>query len=242
MRMAKFLGLLAVLILLPAASFATNPEPTAPTTPSLGPASPDAVVLCDHMSGAGTNGTSSQNFEAAFDAFDDFLGDDCTVPAGESWSVNLVEIDGVYFNGPGPAASVNVWFYPDANCRPGPVAEATYLAQPYAGVGGDFQIALSPAASLASGNHWLVVQANQNFNPAGQWGWNDRITVDGCPAAWQNPGGGFGTPCNAWGARGATCGIDPSAPDQLFRLSGDRGQTTAVEPSTWGKIKAIYQD
>ena len=35
------------------------------------------------------------------------------------------------------------------------------------------------------------------------------------PSAWQNPGGGFGSPCTTWGAGAATCavggGIDPDA-------------------------------
>ena len=33
----------------------------------------------------------------------------------------------------------------------------------------------------------------------------------------QNPGGGFAI-CPTWGSRGATCGIDAPAPDQLFQL------------------------
>src|SRR5439155_1356708 len=38
-------------------------------------------------------------------------------------------------------------------------------------------------------------------------------------AAWQNPGHGLGV-CPTWSRRGATCGTDPSAPDQVYRLNG----------------------
>ena len=38
------------------------------------------VVLYDQNNNAGSQSTSSQNFEAAFDNFDDFLGDDFVVP------------------------------------------------------------------------------------------------------------------------------------------------------------------
>ena len=30
------------------------------------------------------------------------------------------------------------------------------------------------------------------FNPNGEWGWTDRTVQSNNPAAWQNPGGGFG--------------------------------------------------
>jgi hypothetical protein len=241
--MAKFPGLLAALILMtPVTSFAL-PQASGPASdPSIFPNNPDAVVLYDQLDNACANATASQNFEAANDAFDCFLGDDFIIPAGEGWSVNQVEIDGTYFKGTGPAASVNVWFYPDAAGFPGAVAEYTSLATPYVGAPnpGDFIIALAPAAALTSGAHWLVIQPNMNFTPNGQWGWNDRSVTSNLGAAWQNPGGGFGV-CPTWSRRAATCAIDAPCPDQNFRLSGDRQVGTPVAPSTWGAIKAIYE-
>ena len=68
------------------------------------------VVLYDQYNNAGANATSSQDFEAAFDPFDNFTADDFVVPGGESWSVESIDADGVYFNGPGPAASFHVSF------------------------------------------------------------------------------------------------------------------------------------
>jgi hypothetical protein len=59
-----------------------------------------------------------------------------------------------------------------------------------------------------------------DFSSVGEWGWNDRTVTSNNPAAWRNPGDGFGAGCASFGARSATCGNDPDAPDQLFSLSG----------------------
>ena len=50
------------------------------------------------------------------------------------------------------------------------------------------------------------------FSPSGEWGWTDRTVQSNNPAAWQNPGGGFGmcplgTPAN--------CGLAAGGPDQV---------------------------
>ena len=67
---------------------------------------------------ASANGTSSQNFEAAFDTFDNQMADDFVVPAGETWNINQVNALGSYFNGTGPAVSFNVFFYTNAGTLP----------------------------------------------------------------------------------------------------------------------------
>src|SRR5262249_2396076 len=62
-----------------------------------------ANVLYDQYNNEATNSTSSQDFESGFDTFDDFLGDDFNVNGGDTWTVNTVDAEGVYFNGTGPA-------------------------------------------------------------------------------------------------------------------------------------------
>lgn len=201
----------------------------------------DGAVLYDQMDFPGGLATASQNFAPADDAFDCFLGDDFVVPVG-GWIIDLVEVDGVYFSGTGPAASVNVWFYSNSGANLPDAAVYTALNLPYApGPGaGDFVITLSPPPCLLAGTFWLVVQPNMDFNPGGQWGWQNRSVTSNAGAAWQNPGGGFLTACNSWGRRATTCNIDPNNPDQNFRLSGAVGCATPVEPATWGSIKALY--
>ena len=69
--------------------------------------------------------SSSQNFEASNNSYDDELADDFVVPGGIGWNIEAVEVSGEYFNGPGPASSVNVNFYSNGgNNRPGSLLEA----------------------------------------------------------------------------------------------------------------------
>ena len=128
--------------------------PSAPTFPQ--------VILYDQYNNAGANASSSQDFEAAFDPFDDELADDFVVPGGQTWSVESVDADGVYFNGPGPAASFNVRFYADSGGFPGAVV-ATRLAQSFAGGPPTFSVTLSPAVALTAGTYWVSVQARMDF-------------------------------------------------------------------------------
>ncbi len=191
------------------------------SAPKLAPPVAPNVVLYDQYNNPGTNATSSQDFEAANNAFDIQGADDFVVPAGQTWQVNQVDVQGVYFNGPGPAASFHVFFYTDLATLPAtPVYTATNLA--YTGGPINFVIPLTTPANLAPGTYWVSVQARMDFTPGGQWGWQDRTVTSNSPGAWRNPGGGFGIPaCVNWGARGATCGIDATAPDQVFRLNGN---------------------
>ena len=87
--------------------------------------------------------------------------------------IETVEVAGEYFNGPGPANSVNVNFYSNGgNNRPGSLLESrpnqTFTNGP------SFSIPLNPIVSLGVGTYWVSVQANQNLIPQGQWGWRDR--------------------------------------------------------------------
>ena len=84
--------------------------------------------LYDQTDNPGANATDSQNFETANDAFDHQLADDFVVPAG-GWNVGEVDVGGVYFNGPGPATSVNVIFYADAGGLPGAAVPGGRQAQ-----------------------------------------------------------------------------------------------------------------
>ncbi len=196
------------------------------------PPAPQApqVVLYDQYNNAGTNATSSQDFEASLDAFDDELADDFVVPGGQSWSVESIDADGVYFNGAGPAQSFNVRFYTNSGGLPGTLVESR-IGMSYTQSNSTFSVTLSPAVCLASGTYWVSVQARQDFTPAGQWGWTDRTVQSNSAAAWQNPGGGFGV-CTTWGQRGATCAIDPGVPDQVYRLNGTIGCGTGTPTPT----------
>src|SRR4029077_15145997 len=171
--------------------------------------------------------------EAPSDAFDSQAADDFVVPAGETWTVQRVEVGGLYFEGPGPAASVNVTFYSTSGTFPGAALPGgTYTNLPMTDTGGNFSIPLPSNFALTSGTYWVSVQANMDFSSGGEWGWLDRTVQSFSPAAWQNPGGGFGFGCLTWGTRGATCGLDPTAPDQIFQIVGCLGAPSPTPTPT----------
>jgi hypothetical protein len=196
------------------------------------PRVPD-VILYDQYDNAGALSTGSQNFEPDFDAFDDFTADDFVVPGGETWNITEVDVLGTYFNGSGPANSFNVFVYQDSGGLPG-ANVYTALDQSFTSADNfNFVISLSSAAVLPAGTYWVSVQANLDFGVGGQWGWTDRTVQSNSPAAWQNPGGGFGI-CLTWGYRGdpAGCNIDPGVPDQVYRLVGTTGGGTPTPTAT----------
>ena len=127
---------------------------------------------------------------------------------------------GSYFNGAGPANSVNVFFYADAATFPGAaVAGGTYMNVPITSgaATGSFVILLPTPLTLAPGTYWVSVQANMDFPVGGQWAWNDRTVQSNSGAAFQNPGGGFAcSGGNSW-VRKPTC-VTGAAPDNIFQL------------------------
>jgi hypothetical protein len=127
---------------------------------------------------------------------------------------------------------VNVTFYFDsATFLELQWREAPYINLPMTDTAGNFSIPLPTSLVLAAGTYWVSVQANMNFSPFGEWGWLDRTVTSNSGAAWQNPNGGFATACTMYGRRGATCGIDPAAPDQIFQIFGwPGGQTPTPTP------------
>jgi hypothetical protein len=226
MKKVPFLLLVVTLMLSVGFVFAGTPQKSAPARLGIkklhklpAPVAPNAV-LYDQYDNATGGGYTSQDFEPAFDAYDNQAADDFVVPAGETWNIEGVDVAGQYSTG-GPAAAFHVFIYSDAAGLPG-TNVYTGLDQPYTdgGSGTDFVITLTSPAVLTEGTYWVSVQSRQDFSAAGQWFWNDRSVQSGFPAAWQNPGGGFGTGCSTWGVRSTCIG---GAPDHVWRLNGTLG-------------------
>ena len=178
------------------------------------------VVLYDQYNNAGANATVSATF-TDFPTSSADLADDFVVPAGQTWNVQSIDADGVYFNGAGPATNWNVFIYANSGTLPGTqVFSATN--QPVTQVGTTFTVTLPVAAVLTAGTYWIEIQANMTFGTQGEWGWTDRTVQSNSPAAWQNTGGGFGF-CPTWMPKLASCVTTASGPDQVFRLNGTTG-------------------
>src|SRR6266487_3777676 len=191
------------------------------------PAAPQ-VVLYDQYDNASSVASLSSTF-TDFPTFSSDLADDFVVPGGQTWNVQSIDADGVYFNGPGPAASFNVFFYANSGSLPGTqVFSATN--QPFTQSGSTFTVNLPSPAVLTAGTYWVEIQANMTFNPNGEWGWTDRTVQSNNPAAWQNPGGGFGM-CPTWTVK-TVCIPTAGGPDQVYRLNGTIGGGTPTPTPT----------
>lgn len=198
------------------------------------------VVLYNQYNFAGANATVSATF-TDFPTFNSDLADDFMVPAGQSWNVQSIDADGVYFNqppNPQPATSWNVFIYTDSASLPATTPIYSALNQPVTQIGTTFTVNLPGAgAVLTAGTYWIEIQANMTFSSQGEWGWTDRTVTSNSAAAWQNPGGGFGIGCTSWGHRGPDCAIDNGNNDQVFRLNGtsfqDQVNRAVAAGSAW---------
>jgi len=193
------------------------------------PAAP-AVVLYEQMD-AGLSSVASQDFESANDDEDSTAADDFTVPSGESWSIDRVDVLGSWFGGTGgPAAISRVRLYEASGTLPGSPIFTELSSPADGGVSPSFSLPVSGAPALPTGHYWVSVQAIMDENPSGRWLWAGTEVQFGDPAAWQNPGDGFGKGCTTFMARVDDCGVGVASPDQTFRLNGTVGSPDVPPP------------
>src|SRR5262245_1810078 len=104
-KMTKGALVLMAVAAIPAPALAAQPTRSA-AMPDVGvaPNTPWAeaplAILYNQYDNSGAVALNSQNFEAAYDAYDDQAADDFFVPANTSWKIVGVGIQGLYFNGP----------------------------------------------------------------------------------------------------------------------------------------------
>jgi hypothetical protein len=180
----------------------------------------DSVLYDQTLSGSPV-GFISQNFtDFSSGAYNAVAADDFVVTDASGWTVDQVNIGGVYFNGSGPADSFDVSIYPDAGGVPGATAACTYTGLSYTGAPPSFSIPLSTPCDLPSGTYWVAAAANMAFGAGGEFGWNTYSGFNlGANAQWQNPGGGFGTGCSSWSDM-ATCLAFPGYTATSFQVVG----------------------
>ena len=197
-----------------AVGHATNGSAEAQPSPV---AAATAVVVWDQYNNAGTAVTLSATFTDA-PAMNSDLVDDFVVQSNP-WLVQRIVVDGAYFNGTGPANSFNVFFYSDDGGFPGTVLYESTNIVDWTQNGSTFTIHLPSCCfpTLYPGKYWIEIRANMTAMCCGEWGWTDRTVTELDPAVWRNPSGFFGA-CTSWSRRAATCGLDPSAPDQVYAI------------------------
>jgi len=212
--MPKFFSVLFVVSLLLTSSFAQiNVHRESNVVPQQ--VDGNMALLYDQTAAGNINGYASQDFEASFDIYDCQAADEFVVPA-PGWSVDQVVVSGQYSIA-GPAAGFNVYFYSNSGSLPGALVYSG-ASQPFVQASDVFTITLGTPAVLAPGTYWVSVQCRMDFSPFGQWYWNQVDGAYGSVAAWQNPGGGFGTTCATWGNI-QTC-IGAVGTSQYFAIYG----------------------
>jgi hypothetical protein len=186
-------------------------------------------VLYDQLNGQSVVNPvdiASQDFEAALDGADSQAADDFVVPAGLTWSIDGIDVDGEYYSRDGTDSvpsgfHVRFWANDAATNLPAGVF-AQRLDQAYTTLGGtpgDVQVTFDPVV-LTAGTWWVSVEARLDYGAGNhQWFWHNRAPQSNQGAAWQNPGGLVGMGCTSFSRR-ATCQGTAAAPDQAFRLRG----------------------
>lgn len=183
------------------------------------------VVLYNQYDSLDTIAISSQNFEATYDAYDDFAADDFVVPAGAKWSIMGIRVEGTYYNSPGPADSFNVSLHQSIGGLPTDPPKVTRSSLAYSfDPPSSFYVKVNPPITIPASDRqrhvWISLQANMDFagGAGGQWGWIVRTVQSNAPGAWKNPADGFGTGCTGWGTLANCIGIGDV--DFVFLLVG----------------------
>ena len=197
------------------------------------------------------NSIPSQYFTDAPDQNGGFLTiamDDFTVPEGERWAIERIEVRGNYTPNGGPADSINLFIIEAEESGTTPrttdilngSAEGVRLSAQNLAYqdldSGDFSVALPQTLFLESGTYFFGAQAVL-AGADGQWLWTESSSKPdsgiplGAASVWMENFQIFAPPActNAWGQRIATCNVtdpqdtSPPEPDMAFALFGNGG-------------------
>ena len=203
------------------------------------PAWAGAAVLYDQTDNQGAAATvyTQPNFSPSNDwggGEGDRTADDFTVPAGQSWTINEIDVAGAFMGSPGE--TVNVYIYTDASGHPG----TELLNESSVATGGpNYAVPVAFAPALEPGHYWLTVQL-KGADQFTYWAWTTRTVQSGDPAQWV-ANHNVNQTCVAhdvWAAR--TACYSGSNPDQVFSIKGTDGTSPPPPPDnaiTLGKPK-----
>ena len=195
------------------------------------------VVICD---GGGLIGpavyfnqaAACQGWTVVSQYFPDFMfgveaADDFVVPEGENWSIDRIDVAGLYVSD-GNADSVNVTIYQDEEASPGAVVCSYPETLPVGGtISPIFEFTLFPPCQLGPGNYWLSAQAVMDLGVPGPdqhtWNWiPNGFNANGEGYYWRDPVNATGGGCVDWTPH-RECPVltwDESGQDLCFHLGG----------------------
>jgi hypothetical protein len=184
---------LAVATSLSPMASAAAPGPSAGTTGGSTAAVQSTAAMCGgNMGTPNGDGITSQNFEAAYDAYDAMGGADFKING--KCKVTSVDLVGS-FSAAGPADGATITIHKKSLNKPAKCEGTVEAAGP------NFTVPVS-GCKLKKGTYWLTAQGNLDFATGGQWYWSTTNEASGKPDQWQNPGDGFATGCTSWGPVG----------------------------------------
>lgn len=183
------------------------------------PAPKSRTLYTQNSNQNGSIGAVSQNFTSGVNTtYDNWGADDFIIPAGEGWKIGRVDVTGIYFNGSGPAKSVNVVFWKDNRGEPGnTVARGAYNDLACSDRSGSFSCRLPKKLRLKPGHYWVTVQANCGFYTCGEWSWDLTSVIHNDPAEWEEYNS-FNSPCPTWGTLEVCFGNAAWNGDLMFDL------------------------
>lgn len=180
-----------------------------------------AISLWDQTDNVSAGNAAPSQYFPDFDEAG-YAADDFVVPAGQTWQVNQILIPGIYADNDELAPNFDVTIYDDVGGAPGTLVVSTTV-YPTSDISGEVTLDLVSPLSIASGSHWLSVNANALFGASQtQWFWRTRTVQSGAPYHWLETSGIFATPCiGVWQPGAAVCGTGGGVdPDLVFRLQG----------------------
>jgi hypothetical protein len=181
------LGSTAISVIVGGGAFAASlPGTVIAAAPPPAP-DPKAKILYSQNSNDAGNAIDSQNFSSGLSStYNDQAADDFVVPRGEKWRIGEVDVTGAYFNGSGPANSLNIYFYTDDKQELPGKAIKEFPQLKCRDNSGSFACALPHKLSLKPGHYWLSVQANCKYPECGEWGWEMTDEIHNDEAAWRS--------------------------------------------------------
>lgn len=194
---------------------------------------PTGSVLYDQP-GAVFNGAPSQNFSAAYDAYDNASADDFVVTDATGWDVSQFNFV-VSANGDPSTATWDINVYPDASGLPGATPACSYsaLAGTLTNSNTALALTLPTPCHLDPGTYWVSQVANLEAAVGGQMFWSDvdpGIAAINSPGVFQNPLDGFGLGCTTWtplASCGGTSPVGGGSNNFIFQVLGSVSGTAS---------------
>ena len=193
------------------------------------PAGAHGVVLHDQADSLGANSYVSEDFQPSFDSVDSQVADDFTVPFGETWTLDHMDVIGVDDGPPPPFA--NIFIYATAGTLPG--SQLFHQAHISATNYPNYSAPIAGAPSLEPGTYWISMQEDGGGYMVPSWAWRGRLVQDGNQAAFEGSTG-WGNGCTTFTPI-QTCFPASDGMDMAWKISG-RADSQHV---TFGKLKHL---